>query len=107
MQSFTQTEKTILMSNKHFSIMFEKETGNVVEFVNLYTKENILAKTGCEFLYVKNKDESITLPKNVRVENDNLVFDFEKIPSVEVKVETKPQGPAIITTDNITVKLLS
>jgi len=25
----------------------------------------------------------------------------------EVKVETKPQGPAIITTDNITVKLLS
>ena len=26
---------------------------------------------------------------------------------VETKVETKPQGPAIITTDNITVKLLS
>ncbi len=26
---------------------------------------------------------------------------------VEVKVESKPQGPAIITTDNITVKLLS
>ena len=69
----------------------KKKEGERYEEKKQYSKRDLLKRGMVEI------DEDRIINRKVKTKKKDQ----------EVKVETKPQGPAIITTDNITVKLLS
>ena len=72
---------------------FKKKENERFEEKRAYSKRDLL-KRG---MLVEGGDEDRVINRKVRTKKKD----------VEVKVDTNPQGPAIITTDNITIKLLS
>jgi len=71
----------------------KKKENERFEEKRAYSKRDLL-KRG---MLVEGGDDDRVINRKVRT----------KKKEVETKVETKPQGPAVITTDNITIKLLS
>ena len=69
----------------------KKKEGERYEEKKQYSKRDLLKRGMVEI------DEDRVINRKVKTKKKDQ----------EVRVETKPQGPAIITTDNITVKLLS
>ena len=75
---FTETLNAYKFENKHFSFSLDKKNGNVLEFINLYTKEKVNASAEpYEFIHLRDFDDNKILPTALEAENGNVKITFE------------------------------
>ena len=84
----TETITEIHLKNDFIQINVSKENGNVTEILNLMTGKSILGESeNLAFTTLNTSEEVTLLPSSVRLENDNLVFNFKDAGDVCVLAE--------------------
>ena len=117
LDGITETASDYTFANKHFSIKISKKDAKLLEVINLYTGENVVATTTNYFLYQTNTKGSVVPATKLETEGNRIKITFKNkavaymIVDVEdnyMTFEIDSQLPAKtakqITFANITVK---